>query len=379
MNQPRVQHETARDGIRSIYEFRSNYGADSDPFDYPGDIPVYNYVLDGELARELVAIDKDQPLGEVTFLDGQETLDEFLQRNQVESMAERIPVVAYGANQNPRALYEKFGPSELPETTIVPSLNATLHGYAPVAHEKPGIRGNVFAELAKIVNIAVSVKVVFLTKEQLLLLTKSEPSYSAGVLSDAQLYLPNGQQVPTIVYAGDASIYLEKGKPVVFSGGSEAGSNGLTQSATSEQMTALMVNDDDVAQAIRAEAPEYAALCEKNQNPARAYAELMTLYEPLKKRAKVQRAVRTVLEDQGKIGKASLAKRVVPLSRSLVDTWPTMKDIMNGWSENNANHGDPNDTHFVGRLAVQVLNRGRGNVLIEDTLKAPASHHRKNR
>lgn len=365
---------------RSALEFQSNYGPNSNPFDYPGEIPSYSYLLDTEQGSDTVV---DPLVLDVNYAEGATlgerfitknsdgesvTLDELLDERGVPGIAERIPVVAYGANQNPRSLLIKFEVADRPDLAIVPALNAQIQDFMPVAHSKPGIRGNVFAELAKFEGAQSSVKVIFLTPEQLIHLHKSEPQYDAGVLTDANLTLADGTELPAIVYAGNAPVLLDEvGRPIGFESivADDAGINTMS----SEEMLGEMLNVEGVINAVNTVAPGFEELMAESSSHTQAYAELMRRCDANTKArmaageklersemAEVQLAVKKVLEEHGRLGSSALSDSIIPLSRTLPDTWPTMGQIEQGsWSPEQSGHTNPDDEFYLGRLASQVI------------------------
>lgn len=346
---------------KPVSEYNSNYGVDADPFAYPGDIPEQSYLLIDNQVIEFPTYDATRSSGILgedlrTFVSGREvTLNELLTSSNQPLLEDRIPMVAYGANQNPRALVEKFTIPDRPDLAIVPAIDATLEDFVPVAHGGPGVRGNVLAELGHLEGAHSNVKVIFLTPEQVLYLHESEQVYEVGVLPDADLTLENGMKLPAIIYAGNAEIYLDaQGRPVGFE--SIVGSESGIPTLTSEQMLGEMLALDGVIAAITAEVPEFADIAVPGVSITQAYAKLMLQLEITKgSRPKVQKAILKLLEENGHLGTASMSESIIPLSRSLPDTWPTLRAIERGWKIEKTGHLNPDEPFILGRMAVQIL------------------------
>ncbi len=334
-----------------VTEFSSNYGEGADVFEYPGQFPRYSFVTDGNLVYALHTEEQGKVEQATVFAGGKwKTIDEYLTDNGLPAMEERIPIIAYGANMNPNALKDKFGGAGDPRLETVIAVNATLSDYAVVAHEKPGIKGNVFAELGRVEGCDSEIKVLFLTPEQVLLLHKTEPSYNFGILQDADLKLASGEKVPVMLYAGNSSILLdEKGQPIRFSDVSVKGAEDLL-SLSSKEMLAYILAIEGVQEALESQIPQ---IRDMDYSPE-SYALLMRDLGDKSRIVPVQSAIASVLRESGRIGDVSLGDKVLPLSRSMTDTLPTLRAIR----EINTGKEHVVEEQLLGRMAVQVLKRG---------------------
>lgn len=244
--------------VRPVESFTSDYNGD--PHQYPGERPPTSYLTDGTSVFPIHATREGDTLPKffIKTEDGVMELDEYLRAQGVETMEQRIPVVAYGANVNPVALLEKlkvivkevelnesglpvvdengkFVPirddvgrqrthTARPDLMLVPTVYATLKGFDVVQHDEPAQRGRFFAELysgPETVNTEIQVGLNFLTKEQLLMLNATEPSYYMAGLGMVTI---NGVgEIPAIIYAGKSSVLLKQGEdgslhPIALSG-----------------------------------------------------------------------------------------------------------------------------------------------------------------
>ena len=102
---------------------------------------------------------------------------------------ERVPLLAYGSNAAPRALARKLALSHDP-ILVVP---ATLHGFDVVysAHISP--YGAIPATLQRSPGTAVEVHVIYMTEDQIELITATEPNYEPMALADVECKLEGGE------------------------------------------------------------------------------------------------------------------------------------------------------------------------------------------
>jgi len=157
-----------------------------------------------------------------------EAIDSFLIRTGATTLAERYPVLAYGANRNPSTLDTKFrnyGKPSLARNYSVPVLKGTLLGADVVACRLHG-QGYFYGEL--LVNSPFSaeteleVRVGLVDVQQLRALNDSEGLteglYSAARVPDIHV---SGLRVPidTIAYVTNARVWSspEFGSPIGFS------------------------------------------------------------------------------------------------------------------------------------------------------------------
>lgn len=103
--------------------------------------------------------------------------------------AERVPLLAYGSNAAPRALARKLALSHDP-VLVVP---ATLHGFDVVysAHISP--YGAIPATLQRSPDTAVAVHVIYMTEDQIELITATEPNYEPTALTEVECKLEGGE------------------------------------------------------------------------------------------------------------------------------------------------------------------------------------------
>ncbi|HEY2335619.1 MAG TPA: hypothetical protein VGH58_11520 [Solirubrobacterales bacterium] len=104
---------------------------------------------------------------------------------------DRVPVLAYGSNAAPRALAHKLALSDDP-VLVVP---AWLHDFDVVysAHISP--YGAVPATLQRSPGTAARVHVTHMTKEQVVLVSATEPNYEAVTLEDVDCRPDGGDSV----------------------------------------------------------------------------------------------------------------------------------------------------------------------------------------
>lgn len=214
------QHAVAR----PVDSFLTNYNGGY-PHNYPGERPQTSHMLDlygeveerpmaypmlGSVAEEGYRVVVKQDDGEVV------NVDEVLRAHGVPELADRIPIVAYGANVCPPAMASKMKKDNGDEKVgLIPTVYAQMPGYEVVWNANPGNLGNGIAVLykgeeTKAANVQVAVN--FLTPEQLLLLNSSEFSYDLGYVDE--VILEGGVTIPALIYAGTDSIFLKDGHPV---------------------------------------------------------------------------------------------------------------------------------------------------------------------
>lgn len=102
---------------------------------------------------------------------------------------ERVPLLAYGSNAAPAALAHKLALSDDP-VLVVP---AWLHGFDVVysAHISP--YGAVPATLQRSPGTTARVHVAYMTSEQLVLLSATEPNYESTVLESLDCRFDDGE------------------------------------------------------------------------------------------------------------------------------------------------------------------------------------------
>jgi hypothetical protein len=128
--------------------------------------------------------------------------------------SERVPVLAYGSNAAPRALAHKLALSDDP-VLVVP---AWLHDFDVVysAHISP--YGAVPATLQRSPGTAARVHIAQMTKEQVVLVSATEPNYEAVTLEDVDCRPVGGEAVARLsAYFSRHGCLLVEGSEVALS------------------------------------------------------------------------------------------------------------------------------------------------------------------
>jgi hypothetical protein len=160
---------------------------------------------------------------------GPQPLDELLRNTyNLPTLAERYPLTVFGSNRNPGQLIDKFRRKDTgdtdtkisPQLEVVPTFMGTLKGYDAVYNAKPGNLGYFFADLyqgPQTADTEIEVAVLFLTKEQLEVVHKTEKAYDFKLLGEVQLgrtlLEDNGgtsMAVPAFAHVGKATAYAER-------------------------------------------------------------------------------------------------------------------------------------------------------------------------
>ena len=233
---------------------------------YPFARPEGSFMTDGEA---VVTLPSDYP----TFCV---EADNMLRSKAMPTIAERIPVVAYGANVSPakfREKMDKYGDTAVQsELQTVPMLAVEIPDQQVVWHGKPSQAGSVFSELYKGEDTegqSASAVVQFLTNEQLALMHATE-----GVtyhLAPVDVRTADDATIHAVAYvAGASSMLVEDGKPVAMKVSAEDTTAGMT----AREAVSFMV--EHAGAAVGAEIPEDLialsagkALSEKKANQAK--------------------------------------------------------------------------------------------------------------
>ncbi len=155
---------------------------------YPYAIPSQSYVLVGGKAFDLAAIEVDLPA--------------------------RIPLLAYGSNASPEVLARKLKSAPKP----VPVIRGTLHGFDVVYSAHISRYGSVPAALQRSPGTEVDVSVAHLTKEQLRLVSTTEPNYELKTLREVSCRLDNGSSPAELhAYISRHGCLLVRGREVALS------------------------------------------------------------------------------------------------------------------------------------------------------------------
>lgn len=184
--------------------------------DYPGKRVEGGFITTGS---EVIRIPDDGA-------EALEHIDRYLAAHNYPTIAERIPVVAYGANASPGSLATKFDKYSTDGTAMtademrtVPCIPAQLRGSDVVWHGRPGQGGGYFAELyhgPEVTDTDVEVVVEFLTPEQLAVLHTTEgETYGVATIEGVHLAddLPDIEAVAYL--ARDASVLLDANGEIV--------------------------------------------------------------------------------------------------------------------------------------------------------------------
>ena len=202
------------------------------PESYPGDCPPGHYLLSGDHIFPLAENGAENGAGNgydlVTASGKQVGLDAFLAEAGATPVADRFPVLAYGANRNPGTLTIKFrhhGSQDQPGGDCIPVLKATLRG-ADVAACRLHGHGYFYGELLVAspftVDTEIEVRVVLADLAQLRALNDSEGlregMYSAAVVSDV-LVSGIAKPISTLAYVTNTRVWSSPatGTPVGYS------------------------------------------------------------------------------------------------------------------------------------------------------------------
>jgi hypothetical protein len=231
--------------IRGVNSFHSSYGVNADPHCYPGERPSTSFVTDG---NEVLPVRvQDGGAIELHTQEGWNDVNSWLAAHGVVSLADRIPVVSYGANLCPPTLRKKLEYDGRPDLKIVPTIYGWVDGIDMVWHESPSQRGSFFAELYnghEVRDTSLQVGTSFLTPEQLLFLHKTEPNYDFGRFS--QVRITDQLSVPAFLYAGSSQVLLRDGQPVGVEG--VARQNPSLPTDTSHSMLAYVLSFNSIRQ-----------------------------------------------------------------------------------------------------------------------------------
>jgi hypothetical protein len=159
--------------------------------------------------------------------------------------AERVALLAYGSNAAPRVLARKLALSSDP-VLVVP---ATLHGFDVVysAHISP--YGAVPATLQRSPGTAVEVHVIYMTEDQIELITATEPNYEPAALKDVECRLEGGEtHTELTAYVSRHGCLLLDGTEVALAAvpASSRTFPALTEPEALERVRALTAPDEDL-------------------------------------------------------------------------------------------------------------------------------------
>ena len=198
------------------------------PESYPGDCPPGPYLLSGDQIYPLTENGAGNDYDLVTASGDRIELDAFLAESGATPVADRFPVLAYGANRNPGTLAIKFrhhGRQGQRGGGCIPVLKATLRG-ADVAACRLHGHGYFYGELLVAspftADTEIEVRVVLADLAQLRALNDSEGlregMYSAAIVSDV-LVSGIGKPISTLAYVTNTRVWSSPatGTPVGYS------------------------------------------------------------------------------------------------------------------------------------------------------------------
>lgn len=228
-----------------VTEFKSA-SLNKDPLIYPGDRPIRSFITDGEIVSSLnVAHNGDNWEFTVGQGDNAMLVDDYLSQHGAAPMADRIPVLSYGANVCPASLKSKFTKVDRADAQVIPTAYANLEGFDVVWSGGPGVNGNFIAALysgQETESTQVQVGISFLTREQILVMHATELAYDLRTI-EVELA---GSKLPAYYYAGHDTVYLENNKPVAVKAVPATGRD--LESATTSDMLDKILHEDVVKQ-----------------------------------------------------------------------------------------------------------------------------------
>lgn len=160
----------------TVYDFES-----LDPFEYPGEIPDYSFLLEGARIFKL-SVASNRPL-KASLLKMEfflKELDEYLLSKSLSQISERKPIIVYGSLRNPPSLYDRFNSDASKNeyiqrahikntygTDLVPSFHCVLTDYDVVYMAHASKRGYIPITLAHSPGTVLPILVIFLDERQL--------------------------------------------------------------------------------------------------------------------------------------------------------------------------------------------------------------------
>lgn len=195
----------------SIDQFATEGGRTEELLAYPYTQPTCSYLTDGEVLTALPD----------NFADFVEAADDMLLSRSLPGMAERVPVLEYGANTNPVKYAEKMGkyanPDNRYDLQVTPKISGVIPGVEVVWHGRPGQRGSTFAELYRDADTAeatAACSVAFMNPLQLASLHITEGETYQPVRLEA-LAGDNDHQLRALAYGAlNSTVLLKQGRPV---------------------------------------------------------------------------------------------------------------------------------------------------------------------
>ncbi len=228
-------------------------------------IPVTSFEPPANIVEQVLSYPYERPRGSyftngdmVTLLSDDPTLfkqraNALLAAQNLPSLEQRIPVIAYGSNMSPAEFKVKM--AKYPETTddklmqAAPMLAAKIPDTEVVWHGKLSSKGGLFADiyngqLAK--GKTSNVLIEYLTKEQLLILHVSEGTNYTFTRKTVEL--ADGTTAQAFLYQPHETTYLEKGgHPIPVAGIVDAASAKVPPMTASEAMAYILEQVGDIA------------------------------------------------------------------------------------------------------------------------------------
>lgn len=192
------------------------------PTSYPGTVPDYDYLLVGDQVLPLAVQIEGSSL-EAKLPDGS-PVDELLARIGSSPLAERVPVLAYGANRTPHSLAVKFAhhlQERADRAAAVPVLTAAVNDIDIVAAGLSS-QGCIYADMAPSPGTRTSVKLTLLDRDQAGAIHESE-GVGQGIYDCALLPgIEVGDKpapLSAVAYAGCVPVFVSPvtGTPLAFS------------------------------------------------------------------------------------------------------------------------------------------------------------------
>lgn len=289
--------------MASVSEFAPPTDKTEALLSYPFRVPEGSFIMNGTDVIEMPENSED-------FWH---KADKELIQNQLPGMADRIPVIAYGANANPYRYAEKINVFSTPETHdqlhTTPVQDGEVKG-SVVWHGKQGQGGAIFAELYDgplLEEGQTSIcKITWLTKEQLSVMHTTE-GITYHLAEVPALIGSDKKEITAYAYvAGHSSVLLKDGRPVaVKRPGLDLPGEGMTAKEAVEYILAQLP-DDGGAKLPSAKTPEQ-LVAEMNDQPTLADKKaLQAAVEQALRHAGSNQMFTHATPEEARIGRADL-------------------------------------------------------------------------
>lgn len=201
------------------------------PTTYPGAAPDYDYLLVGDQVLP-IAVQVDGSSLRARLPDGS-PVDEVLARLGSAPLAERVPVLAYGANRTPHSLAVKFAhhlddhSDQSGQPEAVPVVSVTVRDIDIVAASLSS-QGCIYADMTPSPGTRASAKLTLLDREQAGAIHASEGvgqgMYDCGLLPGVELG-DTTVLLSVVAYAGCVPVFVSPvtGTPLAFAAIAAAG------------------------------------------------------------------------------------------------------------------------------------------------------------